>query len=384
MKRILIHYPILNLGGAERSTIRLMNLMLEEGWKVHLVLTTGGGSLEPSLDPRIRVTHLRSIAAGERFKTAKSWYARLKVCSDLTMYCLSRCEQLVKSVGFLFRYYDAAMVSLHGLSPVFVCRWVRAGKRLQWIRNDLALCDQDGKAQRHIEQFGNRIDYYLGVSETARDSVATLVPAVAEKALVVYNVIDRNGMESLAAASFENPYSAWPEGIRVVTVCRLSDKAKALLRMVDVQRQLQNDGIYFHWFVVGDGPDRQLLEDYIRSTGMQEWFILVGYQENPFPFYCHADLAATLSNYEGLCGAVNEAKIAGRPVIATRFSGIDEQLVHGKNGWVVENETDAIVAGMRELISSSALRNSMENNFLPHRLFDDREKLARIEQLIDA
>ncbi|HMT39271.1 MAG TPA: hypothetical protein PKD02_11345, partial [Thermomonas sp.] len=57
--KILLHYPVLNTGGAEHSTLRLMSALVERGCEVHLVLTVGGGSLEPRIDPRVAVHHLR-------------------------------------------------------------------------------------------------------------------------------------------------------------------------------------------------------------------------------------------------------------------------------------------------------------------------------------
>jgi glycosyltransferase involved in cell wall biosynthesis len=117
---------------------------------------------------------------------------------------------------------------------------------------------------------------------------------------------------------------------------------------------------------------------------MEDSFLLLGQQENPFPYYLHADISATLSYYEGLCGAVNEAKVMGRPVIATRFSGIGEQLVDGVNGSIVDNNEDAIYTGMRRLLTDADLRARLANDILPETIRDDEYKLAVLEHMLGA
>jgi glycosyltransferase involved in cell wall biosynthesis len=91
---------------------------------------------------------------------------------------------------------------------------------------------------------------------------------------------------------------------------------------------------------------------------------------------------AMLSYYEGLCGMVNEAKVTGRAVVATRVSGVDEQLINDENGLIVENNEDAIVKAMRRVLTDTALRNQLTNSHLPSALLDDEAKLDSLEQIL--
>jgi glycosyltransferase involved in cell wall biosynthesis len=183
------------------------------------------------------------------------------------------------------------------------------------------------------------------------------------------------------ANSTPSPYQGYGSEIKVVTVCRLHDKAKGLFRMLNVHKRLNADGIRFLWFVVGDGADRQELEARTRKAGMNDRFIVIGGKENPFPYYKHADVSATLSYYEGLCGAVNEAKALGKPVIASRFSGIEEQITHEMNGLIVENNEQAIFDGMKRIICDTSLRTRLSNDIYPPEILDDSIKIKQIEIL---
>ena len=105
-RRILIHYPVLNLGGAEMSTLRLARALADRGWRVDMVVTTGGGAGEAKLDPRVKLTALRSRAAGERFSTARTLGGRVTALPDAVAYGWQRLRQLAVSIPYLFRRYD--------------------------------------------------------------------------------------------------------------------------------------------------------------------------------------------------------------------------------------------------------------------------------------
>jgi len=380
-RRVLFHYPIFNVGGAEMSVLRLMSFLADHDWKIELVLTTGGGSLEAQVDPRVKVSCLRDKGAGDRFIEEKNFFRKFLLIGDLANYIYYRIQEFSRSIPYLFKTYDMAIVSLTGLSPRFCCRWVNAKRRLQWIRNDLSKSDPHGKASRNIEKYNHKIDYYVSVSDTARQSLVKLHPEVKEKAVVLYNVIDAKGMRDRADVA-KNPYEGYVDGLKVVTVCRLHDRAKGLFRMVDVHKRLNDEGIQFYWFVVGDGADRERLLSKVREAGLEQCFILLGRQENPFPYYKHADVSATLSYYEGLCGTVNEAKVMGKPVVATRFSGIEEQITDNENGLIVENDEQAIYVGMKRILLDNVLREKLSNDILPRDILDDEHKFEQLEHLL--
>ncbi len=380
--RVLFHYPIFNAGGAEMSVLRLTKFLAENGWDVELVLTTGGGELESRIDSRVKVIRLRQKSYGTRYFSERNPVRRLGLLmSDGIPYALSRVQQKLRTLQFRTKKYDAAIISLHGLSPDFCFEKVNARRRIQWIRNDLSRCDPDHKAGRNIEKYGTRMDAYACVSRSSFESLVTLYPQTKDRAVVLYNILDTKTMRALGD-ELPNPYADYGDGLKIVTVCRLADKAKGLFRMLAVHQRLRAEGIDYIWFIIGDGPDRAALSEAVATAGVQHSFVLLGHQSNPFPYYKHADISATLSNYEGLCGSVNEAKTMGKPIIATQFSGIEEQLTSGVNGLIVDNNEDAILVGMRQIINNETLRASITNDTLPPAIADDEYKLRLLTDLV--
>lgn len=381
MRRILLHYPILNVGGAEMSSLRLMKALADRGWDVTLVVTTGSGALESQVDTRVRLAALRPRPHGRRFFDAQG-RERLKVLPDLMAHIAMAAWGEVRSFGLLSRRYTAAASLLQGTSTRLIRRRVRADRRIHFIRTDLRAVDPTGQVAAAIRAAAPDIDAYVCVSEIVRRSLVELIPETAGKAHVIHNILDAEGMRRRMAEG-PSPFPPRSDGeVRLLTVCRLSERAKALTRMARAARRLAEAGHAFRWYVVGDGPDRAAFEAAIAAERLQDRLILLGRMANPFPAYRDADVVIMASRYEGLCGMINEAKVAGRPVVATRVSGVDEQLIDGETGLIVDNDEDGLVAGVARVLADAALRARLTNDYLPPALSDDAAKLDRLEALI--
>lgn len=381
-KKILFHYSMLNIGGAERSTLRLINILVKNEWEVTLVLNVGNGKLENKLDSRVKVVHF----------FPKPW--KLKVMSQklifkkLTYLLLYGFPILfytfytfLKKYSFRFKNYDAAIISLQGLNPNFVCKHVNAKRKYLYLRNDLSQLKKE-QIVDNIKNFNHVIDGYLCVSGTVKDSLDSINPVFKKKAHVLYNIL---GIEEviLLGNSEKNPYEDIPcEELILVTVCRMSNVSKGLFRQLDAAEILKKDGYKFKWFFVGDGSDLTEFKDRIAKKKLGDFIISLGEKENPYPFIKNADIVCVLSYYEGLSGGVNEGKILGRAVIATEFSGVYEQIIHKKNGIVVKNNLEAIIVGLRELFDNKALQLSIENNFIGSEIGNNDLKVEKLKKII--
>lgn len=348
------------------STLRMVNMLAERGAQVTLVLTEGGGSLEGELDPRIAIIRLRP---GRRR-------------SDTLGRVFRGTLGVLNTVQLAPMHFDAAVVGMTG-APTWVVRWVvRARRKIHFIRNDLSsLKRKRAQVVATVRRHRNAFDAYVCVSAVARQSLIAAVPEVAGKAHTIYNVLNAADMRARAGDG-SDPFPPRRTGaIRILSVCRLSERAKGLTRMARICGRLDQAGLDFDWFVMGDGLDRPVLEAEIAAQGVEHRMHLMGPIANPFPGYANADVVAMLSHYEGLCGVVNEAKVTGRAVVATRVSGIGEQLVDGETGLIVEQDEDAIFTAMHRVLVDPALRERLSNDRLPPALMDDEAKIDRLCRL---
>lgn len=366
-KKILIYYSQLNIGGAEKSLLRLMNKLVADGNDVTLLTRYGGGALEPQLDARIhRIALCRKMPkAGSRLLRT----ALLPLCGAERAIRLLQLKRSRKR-------YDLVLIGLQGLDPAAVLNNVKADRYCICIRSDLKGMQSKDRVLHTLRRYADRIDSYLCVSGTARDSLVELIPKTKERAFVLYNILNPDQMRKMADSA-ENPF---PDDGRfhIASVCRISDSAKGVFRMLNVAERLAKENRRFRWYLVGDGPDRNRLCAETEKRGMTDIFLLTGAKENPFGYYRYADLVAVPSYHEGLCGVVNEAKVSGAAVLATEFSGIHEQITTGVNGWIVENSEDAVLSGIRTLMDDPNLLSSIRNTVYPREILDDEWKLKKL------
>lgn len=367
--KVLYYYSKLNIGGAERSTVRLLNKMVQKGHSVTLLLRWDGGLLERELNPTVRVIHLK------------------KDCSKSSR--LVRTLNMAVQTGLMYsrqlklktEKYDLVISGLFGYDPLILFKYISGKKYCQMLRNDVGKTGQYGKTKEYMEQYGGRFHSYVGVSEYTTESFRKVYPQFADRAMTIYNILP----EVDASAVREIPkLMLGVEQMKILTVCRLTDQAKGLFRMVSICARLKEryQG-QFRWYIVGSGPDEEELKQRIIANGLQDTMILCGKTADPFAYYAACDLVAVLSYYEGLCGVVNEAKIMSKPVIATEFSGIYEQITSGENGIVVGNGEEEIFSAMCDILDNPESIRAWAVNDMPQNLLDNDRKIEQFEEIVE-
>jgi glycosyltransferase involved in cell wall biosynthesis len=87
--------------------------------------------------------------------------------------------------------------------------------------------------------------------------------------------------------------------------------------------------------VLGEGPDEARLRRQAEALGLSGSVDFRGLRKDVGPHYAAADLFVLPSRYEGLPNVMLEAMAAGLPVIASRVSGTEDAIEHGRNGLLV-------------------------------------------------
>lgn len=105
------------------------------------------------------------------------------------------------------------------------------------------------------------------------------------------------------------------------------------------------------FLVVGDGPERDKLEQMTKTKGLNGRVTFTGFVEDMVPIYRELDLLVISSLTEGIPLVVLEAMQHGIPVVSTRVGGIPEVIEDGTNGILVEpGEPRALAGAIESLI----------------------------------
>ncbi len=154
------------------------------------------------------------------------------------------------------------------------------------------------------------------------------------------------------------PPRPMPEKVRLVCVGRLCP-VKGQVLMMDAARRLVDEGLDFEIVFVGDGESREEIEDVIREHRLEDVVKITGWCESEeVRRHIEDSRALVLCSFaEGLPVVIMEALALGRPVLATRITGIVELVKEGENGWLVTpSSVDELTDAMREVIHTDVDR----------------------------
>lgn len=158
------------------------------------------------------------------------------------------------------------------------------------------------------------------------------------------------------AAAGSDLRSAWRlEGAPIVlTIARLSYE-KGIDTLVDAAERVQRSRPDVRFIVLGDGPDRTVLQKKIDAAGLSSVVRLVGFEPNVFPALAAADVFCIPSKSEGMPNVLLEAMAMHKPIVATQVGGIPEAITDNENGLLVPSQQpDALAQGLARILNDPA------------------------------
>lgn len=250
--------------------------------------------------------------------------------TDVKIHCLYSTNPVIRKMlfvpviggwilrGMIGRTYDIAIC----VKPILLmASYGRIGKQnIYWAHNDKDIRyaqPRDLNLLRKINRF-RLMAGYLGY-----DAVWTLCDYLKEKTeeafglqnvTVLQNPLDcqlivENAEEAIDDSVFME------DGLNICCVSRLSAE-KAPLRLVKAVEQASKECPCRAIFV-GDGPERETLEAYVREHGLSSSVVFVGQKLNPYPYIKRADMFVLPSQSETYALVLLEAMLLGTPIITT-------------------------------------------------------------------
>ncbi len=226
----------------------------------------------------------------------------------------------------------------------FVLQKVEAKKKVAFVHCDFGR--YGGNTPKNRETY-RKFDQIACVSEGCRKAFLDIMPELEDKTLVVENCTDIEQVQKWGEA-FDVPYEE--KGFHLVTVSRLNEE-KGLMRALNVLSPFLDRYPSLFWHIVGDGPQRGLLEEEVKKKKWQHRIIFYGMQDNPYPYIRQANLFFLPSYHEAAPMVFGEAWALGTPILTTETLSARAMVEERGIGMVCENDENSMAMALEEILS---------------------------------
>lgn len=370
MKKILFGITSLTLGGAERVLVDLAN-ELSKKYEVTIMTIYAKGELKNQLSEKVKLKSLEQKSYLELSNFQKHFGMPLKILLEKSRIYKNKIKG----------DYDVEIAFLEGpITRLFSTQNVKT-KKIAWIHNDISQVFGKGikaKLKKNLdEKIYSKFETLVFVSKDNLKNFEKTYPDIKNNKEVIYNYINKAQVIEKAKEKQKEKFDT--KFINFVTVARLVPQ-KGIDRLIKVHSKLLKDGLFHNIYVIGDGPEKEKLQEIIKKENVDETFNLLGKKENPYPYIKNADYFCLLSQFEGYGMVLEEAKILGKPIIITNTAAREAVENYG-NAKIVENTEQGIYDGIKEIIKNYNLKE--ENDSLKKKLeYNNEFIIEQIEDLI--
>ncbi len=360
-KRVFFLLYSMDIGGVEKSLLGLLSTLDKDEYEVHIGLLRPVGGFLTMLPDWVIVHHCfqgiwkevnkppmqtikEALKKGHLIEALIHvfLYAVYKLTLDKTLFY----QYLLRNEPLIEGEFDAAH-SYAGPAPMldyYVCRKLKAKERYTWVHFDVKKNGVDKVMGRRFYKEFNKI--YV-VSQGAKQNFDSIFPEFKEKTEVRYNVLNPKDVMALAsqAPSFDDDF----QGQRILTVGRLSQE-KGQDMAIHALKMLVDKGYDLRWYFVGDGLFRKECERLAHEMNLDDRVVFLGMQTNPYGYMRDCDVYVQPSHHEGYCITLAEARCFTAPIVATHFTGAEEQLKTYPQSAVIAMTPEGVAEGVEKFL----------------------------------
>ena len=347
--KIFFFIPTLEKGGIERSLSRISRKLIDLGWDVTLLTN------ELSLEGKSYFENsIKIIRVETPFENKKSLFF-----------------QLLNNFLLFFKFRK--IINSHKPKLVLAAKNFPLAILLKkFSKNNFKLIlreavDPHVAASIQRNYISERIILYIkkmlypksdriiAISHGVKDSLINNLAIDPKIINVVYNpaadkkIIDLS-LEIIDDYSFKN--------YTIVNIGRLTKQKDHLTLLKAFKLVVKKTKC--NLLIIGEGSEKENIENYIKSNDLENYVNLLGYKSNPWKYLSRSNLFVLSSIWEGFGNVIVESMLLGIPVISTKCkSGPAEILDNGKFGKLYDIFD---YSKLSELILNEISSKELENN----------------------
>lgn len=395
-KKILIFSHAMEIGGAERALLGLLNSFDYSKYEVDLFLLKHSGELMPLIPEKVNllpeapaysaimmpmVIALKSgqidVLLGRLIGKlkAKSFNEKMKYNDSAVSieYSHKYTKKFMPVISD--KEYDIAISFL--IPHYFVSEKVNAKKKIAWIHTDYSYIDIDVESELKMWSVYDNI---ISISDDVTKAFLKKFPSLENKITVIENILSKQFIdEQVGLINIDDEFDN--SKLKLLSVGRFCE-AKNFDNVPEIASIIKSKGIDFKWYIIGYGSDEDLIKSKIAEFGMYDTVIILGKKENPYPYIKACDIYVQPSRYEGKAVTVHEAQILNKPIIITDYPTAKSQLTNGFDGVIVSLDNQDCADGIAKVIQDKELQNKLIEN-MKSTNYSNESEIEKLYKLIE-
>ena len=334
-------------GGIETVTIEYVNDFIKNGYDVDLLVDYDMGEDEKSIvkyiDKNVNVQYLKSI------KLSKSIYSFRNKGQKNKIYNLFLYASIILTDFFLWRKEIkklkknnyVATITFFQYLPAYITK-IKGAKHFIFLHGSVEHFFQG--IRKYFKKLFlkklNKFDYVCTVSEEMLDQLREVFPKLTNKQETIYNPFDYEKIKE-KSKDYSELSKEERELIKKPYICsvgRINEGQKDFTTLINSYKKLVDENkIEENLVIVGDGPDLELLEEYIKKLKLEQRVFFLGRKNNPYVWIDNCKLFILSTKFEGFGLVLTESMILNKKVISSNcLVGPKEILENGKYGKLFE------------------------------------------------
>lgn len=244
---------------------------------------------------------------------------------------------------------------------------------------DITLVGKDKTYEPVVTFSINESDAITAVSQNLKEETYKFFK-ISKDIEVIYNFVDVSRFNKKPIDAFRKVIA--PNGERILAHASNFRKVKRVDDVIKVFVKV-NEKIPSKLLMIGDGPERPMIEEMTKELGVHDEVRFLGKQEQIEEILLISDLFLLTSDYESFGLAALEAMAAHTPVISTNAGGLPEINIHGKTGYCTSvGDVAAMSSYALELLQNDdKLKRFQKHAFEQAERFDISKIVPQYEKL---
>lgn len=234
---------------------------------------------------------------------------------------------------------------------------------------------------------------FVCVSRQMRDFYCRQAPMLNSRIQTIYNGLDTDRSSTLSAkeqaaqrAQLKLDFRLAADDRVIICTGRLV-KLKQVDLLIQAFYQTQQRLKQCKLLIVGEGPEKNALENLAHSLGLEQQLCFTGFRQDVNHLLACSDVFVQCSTTEGLSRSILEAMASPLPCIVTDVGGNHELIAEGKNGYLVQvDDSQGLAKHLETLCSNARLRETFAQASLNkiHETFSREKNFLHYLQLYTA